>query len=158
MTELLHKVEYDRRFETSYNWILFTIFVSLFAVFIHSAGQTMFFSHGYFEEPNLYHTWDRFDEITHPLSSCAMTSIILNFNLPTSFRKKWIIALVFGIIFGVLWEILEFLAVPFGLVRMTFVDTMLDLHQDFYGSALSVLFYVVTMRESKIHPPVRFKL
>ncbi len=158
MAELLHKVEYHRRFETSYNWIIFTIFVSLLALFIHSAGQTMFFTHGYFEEPNLYHTWDRFDEITHPLSSCAMTAIILKFNLPMSFRKKWIVSLIAGMISGVFWEILEFIAVPFGLVRMTFVDTLLDLHQDFYGSALAILLYIIIMRESRIHPTEMFKL
>lgn len=158
MAELVHRIEYHRRFETSNNWIIFTICISFLALFIHTAGQTMFFTHGYFEEPNLYHTWDRFDEITHSLSSCAMTSILLNFNLPMSFRKKWIISLIFGMIFGVLWEILELFASLYDLVRVTFVDTLLDLHQDFYGSALSVLIYVQIMRESRIHPQVRFRL
>lgn len=158
MAELVHRIEHHRRFETSYNWIIFTICISFLALFIHTAGQTMFFTHGYFEEPNLYHTWDRFDEITHSLSSCAMTSILLNFNLPMSFRKKWIISLIIGMIFGVLWEILELFASMYNLVRVTFVDTLLDLHQDFYGSALSVLIYVQIMRESRIHPQVRFRL
>ena len=120
---MISRAESHRNFETSSLWIKFTLGVSFFALFIHSAGQTMFFSHGYFEEPNLYHTWDRFDEVTHPLSSCAITSIILNFNLPLSFRKKWFIALIFGIIGGISWELLEYAVAPYGLVRVTFVDT-----------------------------------
>ena len=112
----------------------------------------------YFEEPNLYHVWPRFDEITHPLSSCAVTSILLNFNLPMTYRKKWIISLVFGMIFGFIWEILESIVAPMGLVKITLVDTLLDFHQDFYGSALAVLLYTITMRESRVPTPTKFTL
>ena len=131
--------------ETTRKWVYFTSIISFFAVLVHSAGQTGGFQHGYWEEPNLYDTWLRFDEITHPLSSMAITAIILNLNLPMIYRKKWIIALSLGMFLAVLWEIMEALA-PAGFFRITPVDTLLDFHQDFYGSALAVLLYTINMR------------
>jgi len=145
-------------FETTRKWIIFTVIMGLFSIFVHTAGQTGGFQHGYFEEPNLYHTWPRFDDITHPLSSCAVTSILLNINLPMSYRKKWITALILGMVFGLIWEALEFIVAPTGLIRMTPVDTLLDFHQDFYGSALAVLLYTIIMRELEAPTLTRFKL
>jgi len=132
-----------RLFETNHTWILATVTVGLLALLIHCAGQTSLFTHDYFSEPNLYHTWPRFDELTHPLSSAAATALILNLNLPLSFRKKWVVALAAGMVFGLGWEVAEYVAAPFiGWIRIDPVDTLLDLHQDFYGSALAVLFYI----------------
>ena len=144
--------------ETTRKWFIFTILISFTSIFVHTAGQTGGFKHGYFEEPNLYHVWPRFDEITHPLSSCAVTSILLNLNLPMTYRKKWIISLVFGMVFGFIWEILEFIVAPMGFVKITLVDTLMDLHQDFYGSALAVLVYTIIMRESRVPTLTKFRL
>ncbi len=104
--------------ETTKKWVYFSVLVSVLAIVVHSAGQTGGFQHGYWEEPNLYDTWPRFDEITHPLSSMALTAIILNLNLPMTYRKKWIVALNLGMLFGVLWEIMEALA-PSGFFQTT---------------------------------------
>ncbi len=143
--------------ETTRRWVYFTAFIGFLAIFIHSYGQTGGFTHGYWEEPNLYTTWPRFDEITHPLSSMALTAIILNLNLPMTYRKKWIVALNLGMFLGVVWEILEALA-PAGLVTITALDTLLDFHQDFYGSALAVLLYTITMRGSSARDLAKFQL
>ncbi len=133
----------------------FTAVISFLGVFIHSYGQTGGFTHGYWEEPNLYTTWSRFDEITHPLSSMALTAIILN--LPMTFRKKWIVALNFGMFLEVVREILEALA-PAGLVTITALDTLLDFHQDFYGSVLAVLLYTINMRGNTPADLTKFQL
>jgi hypothetical protein len=143
--------------ETTRKWVYLTAIMSFFAVVVHSAGQTGGFQHGYWEEPNLYDTWPRFDEITHPLSSMAITAIILNLNLPMTYRKKWIIALSLGMFLGVLWEIMEALA-PSGFFHITPVDTLLDFHQDFYGSALAVLLYTINMRGREPVDRLKFRL
>ncbi len=87
----------------------------------------------------------------------ALTAIILNLNLPMTYRKKWIGALNLGMLLGVIWEILEALA-PAGLVTITALDTLLDFHQDFYGSALAVLLYTIIMRGSCPAELTKFQL
>ena len=141
-----------RFFETTNKWIFITGVIIIAALFVHFLGMTGGFTHGPFEVPNWYHTWPRFDEITHPLSSCAVTAILLNFNLPMSYRKKWIISLILGMVLGILWEIIE-LIVSTSLWWMVIspVDTLLDLHQDFYGSVLAIFGYTITMRGSSDH-------
>jgi hypothetical protein len=87
----------------------------------------------------------------------AITAIILNLNLPMTYRKKWIIALSLGMFLGVLWEIMEALA-PSGFFHITPVDTLLDFHQDFYGSALAVLLYTINMRGREPVDRLKFRL
>lgn len=150
-------------FETTRSWVIFTIFISIVALVVHFSGMTDGFRHPPFEEPIWYHTWPsekapRFDEITHPLSACAVTAIVLNFNLPMSYKKKWIISLIIGMIFGSIWEFVEFISVAFiDWMKISPTDTLLDFHQDFYGSVLAVLLYTITMRVKESVRPARSK-
>jgi len=137
--------------ETNRSFIIFTGFVCFLAGFIHFLGHTMFFTTGFFEEPNLYTVWPRFDQITHSLSSCAVTSFILNFNLPLSFKKKWSVALLFGIFLSFLWEAWEyisfyFLSNVFHWINISNIDTLLDFHQNFYGAVLAILVYTILVK------------
>ncbi|MHA2345499.1 MAG: hypothetical protein ACXACP_02145 [Candidatus Hodarchaeales archaeon] len=143
--------------ETTRKWVYFSAIISFLAIVVHTAGQTGGYQHGYWEEPNLYDTWPRFDEVTHPLSSLAITAIILNLNLPMTYRKKWIVALSLGMFLGVLWEIMEALA-PLGFFHISPTDTLLDFHQDFYGSALAVLLYTIHMRGNEPLDLTKFRM
>ena len=94
-------------FETTKKYVLFTLFFWFIALLTHIIAHTNFFSHGFFEEPNLYNVSETgwfVSPITHSLSSLAITASVLNFNLPLSFNKKWIIAFIVGVCSGLIWE------------------------------------------------------
>ena len=127
--------------------------ISTLAVLTHLIAQTNWFTHSYWVEPNLYHTWPRVDEITHALSANASTSITLNLNLPMSYRKKWAVGWIIGMLMGSNWEISEWIAWILRLVswiRIDLGDTGLDFHQDFYGATLAICVYIIIMQRGRI--------
>jgi hypothetical protein len=136
--------------ETNKAWIVFSIWAAAVAVLIHLSAQTYFFTSSYFSGPNLYDVWPRIDQITHALSSLALTAAILNFNLPLSFRKKWIIALTLSVLLGGIWEIAEYATAPFwGWIHVATSDTLLDLFQDFLGASFAILLYSHMVRRPR---------
>ena len=131
-----------RLLETRRTWLYFSTAVTFLAVMVHLTAQTYFFTSSYFSGPNLYDIWPRIDQITHALSSLALTATILNFNLPLSFRQKWIVALILCFGLGCVWEFAEYLTAPFwGWIHIATADTLLDLWQDFLGASFAVLLY-----------------
>jgi len=141
----------DQPLETNRTWIAFSIVAATLAVFVHLTAQTYFFTSSYFSGPNLYDVWPRIDQITHALSALALTAAILNFNLPLSFRKKWIVALALGFLLGGVWEIAEYATAPFwGWIHIATSDTFLDLFQDFLGASVAVLLYTRLVWKPKI--------
>ena len=132
-------------FETTKKYVLFTLFFWFIALLTHIIAHTNFFSHEFFEEPNLYNVSETgwfVSPITHSLSSLAITATVLNFNLPLSFNKKWIIAFIVGVCSGLIWEVGEVLVAPvMNWVVISPLDTILDIIQNFYGSALAILLY-----------------
>ena len=131
--------------ETNRHWLLFTFLIIWLAIFVHITAQTAGFTDSYSGGANWYNNPGTaiVDVFTHPLSSMMLTAIILNFNLPFSFRRKWLVALLFGIIGGMFWEGGEYFTAPFwGWIEITTLDTLKDLWTDFLGSAFAVLLYI----------------
>ncbi|MGC8850237.1 MAG: hypothetical protein ACP5QI_07170 [Candidatus Bathyarchaeia archaeon] len=138
----------DEPFETTRLWITVTLILGFSAVMVHVTAQTYFFTSSYFEEPNLYHVWPRIDEVTHALSSMALTAALCNFNLPHSLRRKWIVGLSLSFIFGLFWEAMEYLTAPYwGWIKISLSDTLLDLWQDLLGAGFAVLLYSHLVRK-----------
>lgn len=137
--------------ETNTSWIVTSLLLTVLAVLVHLAAQTCFFTSSYFEPPNLYDVWPRIDQVTHALSSMALTAALCNFNLPYSLRRKWIVGLGLSFILGLFWEGLEYLTAPhWGWIRIATADTLLDLWQDFLGSSFAVLLYSQVVRRPRL--------
>ena len=142
-----------RILETNRHWLIITVLVSFLALLIHVTGQTAGFTDSYFGGANWYNQpglVGYFMSIMgHSFSSMAVTAIILNFNLPLSFRWKWIVTLIVGISLGIVWEFAEYVALllgTFGWLQIAPLDTLSDLWLDFLASAFIILLYIHMVR------------
>lgn len=137
-------------FQTTTTFLKYTFFISLLFLFIHSMGQTYYFTSNYFEAPNLYDIWEPFDKITHSLGGMFFISMVLLLNFRSTFRVKAIISLFVLMWIGIFWEIIEFGIAPFmNWMSFDFTDMAVDLYMDFLGASTSLMFYLITMIKFK---------
>jgi len=140
-----------RVLETTRTWIMITVMFVATAILIHVTAQTYFFTSGYFTDPNLYDVFPRVDEVTHAVSAMAVAAAVLNFNLPLTFRKKWMVAMALGFLIGSIWEVAEYITAPiWKWIHISTTDTLLDLWQDFLGSSFSILLYSHLVRTPRL--------
>lgn len=119
-------------FDTSKEWIFFTIFIGLVAIGVHLIAE--YFLHWYDITP--------IDRFTHGLSGMAVTAIVLNFRLTRQKRFYYPLAIAAAWIAFVLWEIFEAVFVylnPKGFIEISNWDTAVDFWIDSLG-ALSICF------------------
>jgi len=122
----------NKYLDTSNNWIIFTVILSLTALTAHLLAEYVF--HIYDITP--------IDRFTHGLSGMAVTALILNLNLSQNRKIYYAIGIAASWIAFIAWEIFEgiyFYLDPFGLIQTDLPDTLIDLWIDFLG-ALSTCF------------------
>jgi len=122
----------NRYLDTSNNWIIFTVILSVAALTSHLLAEYVF--HIYDVTP--------IDRFTHGLSGMAVTALILNLNLSQNRKIYYAIGIAASWIAFIAWEIFEgiyFYLDPFGLIQTDLPDTLIDLWIDFLG-ALSTCF------------------
>ncbi|MCP8311707.1 MAG: hypothetical protein L6N95_02615 [Candidatus Methylarchaceae archaeon HK01B] len=122
----------NRYLDTSDNWIIFTLLLSIAALTIHLLSEYVF--HLYDVTP--------IDRFTHGLSGMAVTALILNLNLSRNRKIYYTIGIGASLIAFIAWEIFEgiyFYFNPLGMIQTNLQDTLIDLWIDFLG-ALSTCF------------------
>ena len=126
------KIIKNKFLDTSNNWLLFTLLLSIGALTAHLLAEFVF--HLYDVTP--------IDRFTHGLSGMAVTAIILNLDLSRNRKIYFTIGIAASWVAFILWEVFEgiyFYLNPLGIIQTNLQDTLIDLWIDFLG-ALSTCF------------------
>jgi hypothetical protein len=134
--------------DTNRGWILFTMFISLFAICTHYLAE------------NSFHVYDTtpVDRFTHRLSGMAITVIVLNLYLTRRSEYYYPVAIGVSWIAFIVWEVYELIYIayngPTGFIQSDPWDLAIDLWIDTLG-ALTICFIYgeFTHQREKQHTP-----